>query len=185
MLAAMVFAMHPCVTLAQAVKIAERLETCKSCHGADGNSVMENTPSLAGQPEDFIINQLVLMREGVRPVASMTEFVKDLTDADIPVIAAYFSKLPAKLTGPIVDKDLIAKGKLLAEKLVCISCHGKTLGGNEQIPRLAKQRVDYLLYALRAFRDDKRPGADTVMTAAIPNTSDADLQALAHYAASR
>ena len=43
--------------------LQERLEVCGSCHGAEGNSKMENVPSLAGQPALFLTNQLILMRE--------------------------------------------------------------------------------------------------------------------------
>ncbi len=53
------------------------------------------------------------------------------------------------------------------------------------MPRLAKQRVDYMTGALKALRDDQRTGADTQMSATVFGVSDADLAALAHYAASR
>jgi cytochrome c553 len=53
------------------------------------------------------------------------------------------------------------------------------------MPRLAGQRLDYMTDALKAFRDNQRSGADTLMTAAVVGLSDADLAALAHYAASR
>ena len=53
------------------------------------------------------------------------------------------------------------------------------------MPRLAKQRVDYLVYALTAIRDGKRSGADTLMSQSVAGLSDAELAALAHYAASR
>lgn len=53
------------------------------------------------------------------------------------------------------------------------------------MPRLAKQRLDYTIEALKAYRDDKRPGADTIMTAVLLGLSNADLVAIAHYATSR
>jgi len=59
------------------------------------------------------------------------------------------------------------------------------LAGQEQMPRLAKQRIDYLIVTMKAYRDNPRPGADTAMSAAIAGVPDADLTALAHYAASR
>jgi cytochrome c553 len=68
--------------------------------------------------------------------------------------------------------------------LRCTSCHLPTLAGQEQMPRLAKQRVDYMIHAMKEFRDNKRSGADTTMTAIVFGVSDADLAALAHYAAS-
>jgi cytochrome c553 len=60
-----------------------------------------------------------------------------------------------------------------------------SLAGTEQMPRLAKQRADYMIHALEQFRDDTRSGADTLMSDVVIGLSDADLAALAHYAASR
>src|SRR5262245_33956618 len=63
--------------------LSERIQLCAGCHGEDGNSRMENIPSLAGQPEFFIVNQLFLMREGVRKIEAMAPFVKDLKDDEL------------------------------------------------------------------------------------------------------
>ena len=41
---------------------------------------MENTPSLAGQPELFLTNQLILMRDRIRLSEVMAPFVKGLND---------------------------------------------------------------------------------------------------------
>ena len=53
------------------------------------------------------------------------------------------------------------------------------------MPRLARQRADYLIHALKGYRDSTRTGADTLMSASVAGLPDADLAALAHYAASR
>ena len=158
---------------------------CGACHGEDGVSKLENIPSLAGQPAFFVMNQLFLMREGVRKVEPMAPIVKALKDDDLNALAKHFSSLPPKPSGEAIDPDLVKRGEVLAQKLRCASCHLNGLVGTEQMPRLAKQRVDYLIYAMKALRDDKRPGADTLMTATLVGVSDADIRALAHYAASR
>jgi cytochrome c553 len=172
------------IVLAAGMPIAERIALCAGCHGEDGNSRMEKIPSLAGQPEFFILNQLILMREGVRRIEAMVPFVKDLTDSDIEALARHFAKLDPKTSGEAIDPALVKRGAALAVERRCASCHLPTLAGQEQMPRLAKQRVDYMIESLKALRDDKRTGADTLMTAAIFGLSDADLAALAHYAAS-
>ena len=69
--------------------------------------------------------------------------------------------------------------------LRCGFCHLPSLAGQMQMPRLAKQRIDYMIDSLKALRDNTRSGADTQMSASIYGVSDADLAALAHYAASR
>lgn len=170
---------------AQPAALAERLKKCSACHGEDGVSKLDKIPSLAGQPEFFILNQLFLMREGVRRIEAMEGLTKDMTDGDIQAIASHYSKLPAKPSDEKVDPALVKLGEALAAKMRCGSCHLPTLAGQEQMPRLARQRIDYMIEAMKAFRDNKRSGADTAMTAVIVGASDADLTALAHYATQR
>ena len=173
------------LAFAQSVPLAERIKLCGACHGEDGNSRMENIPSLAGQPEFFIVNQLFLMREGVRRIEAMASFVKDLKDDELDALAKHFAKLPLKRSDEPIDPALVKRGAELSASLRCGSCHLPTLAGQQQMPRLAGQRIDYTIYTLKAFRDNKRSGADTAMTATVFGVSDADIAALAHYAASR
>jgi cytochrome c553 len=170
---------------AQDMELRERIEACGSCHGADGNSQTEAMPSIAGQPRLFLVNQLVLIREGVRPVEAMRPFVQGLSDVEIVAIADHFAALPAGASDEPIDPALVERGAALDERRRCHSCHGADLAGQDQIPRLAKQRVDYLFQALKEFRDGARRGADTLMSVAVAGLSDADLEALAHYTASR
>jgi cytochrome c553 len=178
-------ALFACPAFAQTMSYEERMQACNTCHGEDGNSKMEKIPSLAGQPEFFLLNQLVLMRENVRPVEPMAPFLKGIKDEEILKLAAHFSKLPPKPSDEAIDQALVAKGAEIANQKRCISCHGANLAGDQQIPRIAKQRVDYLVQSLDEFRGSKRPGADTNMSVPLAGLSDADLKALAHYAASR
>ena len=48
-------------------------------------------PSLAAQPEQFIVTQLFMFREGNRKDPQMSPLAKNLTNADMNDIAAYFS----------------------------------------------------------------------------------------------
>jgi cytochrome c553 len=182
-LAAVVFCASPAP--AQNMPLAERVQQCGGCHGEDGNSRLENIPSLAGQPEFFLMNQLILMREGVRPIEAMMPFVKDLKDADITALARHFAGLEPKPSDERIDPALANRGAELAPSLRCASCHLPTLAGQEQMPRLAKQRVDYMVQALKQYRDNQRSGADTQMTAVVFGRSDRELAALAHWAASK
>jgi cytochrome c553 len=170
---------------AQSAPVAERINQCAACHGEDGNSQMPNIPSLAGQPEFFIINQLFLMREGVRKVEAMVALVKDLKDDDLQALAKHYAAQPPKASGELIDPALVQRGSELAATRRCGSCHLPAFTGADQIPRIAKQRVDYLIAVLKELRDGKRPGADTLMSQAVAGLSDADLAALAHFAASR
>jgi cytochrome c553 len=175
---------HTASTTAQDKPLTDRIRQCALCHGDDGNSKQKNIPSLAGQPEFFLLNQLVLMREGVRPIQPMLPYVKDLKDSDIDAIAKHLAALNPKSSEEQVDPNLVKRGIELAVQYRCASCHLPTLAGRQQIPRLAKQRIDYLIHSMKEFRDNTRSGADTLMSNAVAGLSDADLTALAHYAAS-
>jgi len=70
--------------------------SCAGCHGADGNSVVPNFPKLAGQHAAYIEKQLKDFRGGFRNDATMTPFAKNLSDADIKELGAFYSAQPAK-----------------------------------------------------------------------------------------
>ncbi len=169
---------------AQTAAVTEKLQLCGACHGEDGNSRMPDIPSLAGQPAFFILNQLFLMREGVRKIDVMAPIVKDLKDDDLNALAEHYSKLPAKQSDEPIDPAMVKRGTEIAAAKLCASCHLPTLAGQNQMPRVAKQRVDYLIHAMKAYRDGARPGADTLMSSVVAGMSDSDIAALAHYAAS-
>jgi cytochrome c553 len=164
--------------------IAERIALCATCHGEDGNSRIETMPSLAGQPAFFIFNQLFLMREGVRRVEAMAPFVKDLTDAELTALSNHYAKLEPKRSNEPIDPALARRGAEISNMRRCGSCHLPNLAGQDQMARVARQRIDYLIPTLKSYRDNPRPGADTAMSAAVAGASDADIAALAHYAAS-
>src|SRR5262245_6170986 len=132
-------------TGAHAATLQERIALCGSCHGEDGNSKLEKIPSLAGQPAFFVLNSLFLMREGVRKVDAMAAFVKDLTDAELDGLSKHYAALPAKPSDERIDQALAQKSATVATQHGCRSCHLPTLANKKQMPRLAKQRVDYLI----------------------------------------
>lgn len=165
--------------------MAERLQLCATCHGETGNSKMENTPSLAGQPELFLTNQLILMREGVRKSEIMAPFVKGLKDDVIISLSAHYAKLPPASENQPVDAELVKRGAQLSVSLRCGSCHLPDYSGRDQMPRLTHQRMDYMISTLTAYRDGQRSGIDTSMNGVMYGTSDSDIRALAHYLASK
>ena len=140
-----------------------------ACHGEDGNSRMENIPSLAGQPEFFMLNQLFLMREGVRPdrgddaVRQGPQGRRSSTR-----LAAHFAELAAKAERRAARSGAGRAGAELADRGAAAHAIAASLAGQEQMPRLAKQRVDYLIHSLKEFRDNTRPGADTLMSVPLP-----------------
>lgn len=157
-------------------------ESCLACHGPDGNSVTPGIPSIAGQPRLFIETQLVLMREELRPAPQMLPLLRGMKDAEITRLAEHFSKLPARaMAQSPAQPKLMQQGGARAKALRCGVCHLGDFSGQNQVPRLAGQREEYLESEMRAYRDGERKGGDTIMAAALYGVSDDDIRALAHF----
>jgi cytochrome c553 len=160
----------------------ERVQLCAACHGTDGNSVDPKVPSIAGQPKLFLETQLVLFREELRKSDLMLPVVKGLKDPELIKLAEHFSKLPAKgMESGEPNPALMKTGQERAKALRCGICHLSDFSGQNQVPRLAGQREAYLEGEMRAYRDGKRTGGDTIMAAALYGVGDADIKALAHF----
>ncbi len=150
------------VRLAHAADIAAgkaKAELCVGCHGENGISQMENMPSLAAQPDLFIQWQLVFFRAGTRKNEQMQPIVDQLNNEDIRNLGAYFASLePPKAAKPDDDPDLSKKGAQAAAGRRCASCHLDTYAGTKAVARVAGQREDYLLKALRDYKSGVRSG---------------------------
>ena len=162
-------------------QVEERVKACAACHGADGNSRTAGIPSIAAQPRIFIENYLVMTREGIRGSKEMQVLLKGVPDKEIVELAKNYSVLPARPEAGALDRKLYQKGREIAAKNRCGSCHHATFRGKEQMPRLAGQREDFLVDAMIAWRQNRRPGGDTIMAAALYGIPEADFKALAHY----
>jgi cytochrome c553 len=171
------------VSAAGAQSLPERLAQCAACHGSAGVSVIPGTPSLAAQPGLFLENQLVLIREGVREVPAMAASLKGIKDSDIRALARHFAALKPPPPAGQVAAAAARRAQELSRKAHCGSCHLPDFSGREQIPRLAGQREEYLLESMRAYRDNRRSGGDTIMAASLYGITDDDLQVLARYLA--
>ena len=161
--------------------VPARAALCAACHGADGNSVMPQSPSLAGQPRVFLENQLVIMREGLRKIPAMQGMLDGVKDDEIIALARYFSALPLKPAPGALEPARMERGAALAGRTHCASCHLPSYAGREQMPRLAGQREDYLLHSMKQFLDGTASGRDTIMAASLHGMSQEDLRDLAHY----
>ena len=169
---------------AQAQQPAEaKLALCVACHGPQGNSQISTTPSLAGQPKLFLENQLVLIREGLREIPVMKGQLDGLKDAELTALASYFAAQTPVRTPGAVDSVIYQRGQQTARKMLCGTCHLPDYAGREQIPRLAGQQEEFLVYSMKQFRDHAGPGRDTIMSASLYGLKDADLADLAHFLA--
>jgi cytochrome c553 len=169
-------------TPAAGASVDERFTVCLGCHGADGQSRIPEIPSLGGQPAFFAIAQLFLFREGRRDSAPMTEAARGLTNDDLQAFAERITRLPPPPPpDEAPDPVRFARGRTLTLRHPCGVCHNPDFSGREQMPRLANQREDYLLKAMRDYRSGARLGYGGAMAQELAGLGDQDLIDLAHF----
>jgi len=67
-------------------------QVCAGCHGPAGNKpVMPETPRLAGQHYDYLIQALAAYRKGSRQNPIMSAMAQPLTEQEIHELALYYS----------------------------------------------------------------------------------------------
>jgi cytochrome c553 len=160
-------------------------EGCAACHGADGVSEMPLTPSLAAQSDEFLQWQLVYFRSGARKSEIMGPVAESLSNEDIRNLGAYYASLAPPPAQAQLDA-LARTGEKLAAQHRCRSCHSDDFNGFRAAARLSGQREDVLIKALRDYKSGTRLGSGVASMADVTfELSDADMQALAHYMASR
>lgn len=157
---------------------------CNGCHGMDGNSPNPSTPSLAGQNGPYLEKVLLEYRNGSRKDGMMRAAVAGLQPKDIRDLAAYFASreplMPGALAAASITDgfDPLADGANLV--LNCAGCHGNQ--GNSTtpgIPSLSRLHNDYLVKAIKAYRDGERN--HTAMRNSVLGLSDADIGKIALY----
>ena len=165
--------------------------TCAACHGADGNSVTPDWPSLAGQHTGYIVRQLLAFKNGDRVNVTMKPFADLLSDQDMLDVAAYFSTQTPTPKG--ADPALVSLGQQIYRGGVpdrgiaaCIACHGPTGDGNPlaAYPRISGQHAAYVTATLNAYAAGDRR-SDANLNQMMRNTAsllrEDEIRALASY----
>jgi cytochrome c553 len=161
-----------------------KAEICAGCHGDNGISQMENIPSLAGQLDQFIQWQLVYFRAGTRKNEQMQPIVEQLNNDDIRNLGGYFAQLAPPKPKSDDNPDLSKKGAQAAAGRRCASCHTDTYAGTKAVARVAGQREEYLVKALRDYKSGVRSGGGQAAMADVAYPlSEEEIEALAHYLA--
>jgi cytochrome c553 len=176
-----------CIEPAHAADAAagkEKAEACAGCHGENGISQTENIPSLAAQQDQFIQWQLVFFRGGARKNDQMQPIAQEISNEDIRLLGGYFASLPPPPKAPDDNPDLSAKGAQAAAGRRCASCHGDSFAGTKAVARIADQREEYLVKALKDYKSGARSGgAGSAMTDVAYPLGEEEITALAHYLA--
>jgi cytochrome c553 len=162
----------------------DRLPACLACHGEKGQSATADTPSLGAQQQGYLLIQLYMFREKLRKVEIMNQMAGGLSDDDLRAFAERIAKLPApQPAADAGDAARIARAKDIVVKNRCNVCHAPNFAGQDQVPRIAGQREDYLLKTLREYKSNTRPGYDAAMAEVVAPLQDRDFADLAYYLA--
>ena len=144
--------------------------SCGKCHGARGISHQPLIPSLAAQDPVYLVRASKAYRDHER--IDDTEMPAK-TDAQYDNIAAYYAT--QKMTAPVGEK---LSARDMAEK--CDRCHNPPIGQRKlNIPSLRGQSHDYLVKAMKEYRDADRD--NSMMHKMSANYSDEMIEALASY----
>jgi cytochrome c553 len=157
---------------------------CAVCHGPEGNATIPGTPTLAGQPAFFTHWQLIKYRDGRRTDEPMAPLARNLSDADMADLAAFYAAQTPRSRGSAVDPARVAAGRPLADRHHCTSCHTPRLTGQQMAPLLAGQDLAYLRKLLHGFKAGTAADLDGTMTMAARPLTDEEVESLVHYLAS-
>lgn len=159
-------------------------QVCAGCHDVFGMGGKDGKyPRLSGLPIAYIIKEIVLFRERLRPNISMVEHVEErqLSNAEVMDIAIYLNKIKLKTRLSIIDENApdfdayarlqevksviqigrvkgdIKKGKKIYKK-ECKSCHGKKGEGDQKdaTPMIAGQYIKYLWRQIDLYKKGAR-----------------------------
>jgi cytochrome c553 len=168
---------------------AAKAVVCQACHGANGNSVNPEWPSLAGLGADYIAAQLANFKEGKRNNAIMMPNAMSLSADDMADLGAYFDSQPN--TGLEADPSFWKAGEQLyraGDKArgipACMACHGPTGRGNEpgKFPALRGQHSVYVIKQLNDYASGARTtGPNGIMPTIAKRLSADDMRNVASY----
>ena len=176
-------------TIAQKIPPKAVVNVCAACHGIDGNSAISANPKLSGQHPEYLYKQLTNFKSGARANAVMSGMAGMLSDADMHLVAEYYSKQTlnlgqAKTNGSGSLGEKIYRAGIQANAVpACASCHGPTGDGLPvKYPRLGGQHTEYVLNQLRQFRLGARANDEAkVMRTIAAKLTDQEMEAVADY----
>ncbi len=155
--------------------LGAKLLVCNTCHGDNGVPRNTATPIIWGLQENYLLKQLHDFQRGDRDNDVMTWMATALSQAEVGPVAAYFAKKnwPARSAGA-------ASTSPPAGVAVCQICHQQNFVGGLPAPRLAGQRYEYLVEAMRRYAERERTNNADMMKI-MEAMSPAEREAMARY----
>jgi cytochrome c553 len=168
---------------ARADGIAATAAVCGACHGQNGVPANPSIPVIWGQNEGYLYLQLRDFKLGNRKNPSMTAIAAGLDKPAMQQLAAYFTAKPwPNLQQPSAGPDVAGRAQTINGSAACQGCHLDHWQGDSVTPRVAGQRLQYLLQTMAQFRSGERAN-NPWMAALLKTYSDQDIDALAQYLA--
>jgi cytochrome c553 len=173
---------------------------CSACHGAKGEgNPAGNFPMLTGQPEAYLLHQLLAFTDATRPNAVMTPIAKAMTQQQMRDVSAWYASLDPPAVAAVTPAAkppaaLMQRGMTLATKgdeakqvQACNNCHGPGGAGEAPTyPALAGQHAGYLTAAMAEWKSGVRKTDPSGQMPAIARPfDDRDVAALAAYYAAQ
>ena len=170
---------------------------CGSCHGDNGISNVVDTPHLAGQPTEYLLNAMLAYQNGDRIHEIMQIALSKLGEQDLINLAGYYASLtppdtstnpepvPVGLVKETIETESEDQSAIApAAAASCSGCHGATgVSAIPGTPSLASLSKEYLVIATKAYRTQERQ--DPLMAGMVAALSDEDIDALAEYYAAQ
>ena len=161
----------PQANSAGAADVNKLIETCADCHGKDGASTTSDVPIIGGYSAVYLVDSLKNYKIKERPCPEvkfntgphkgepmdMCKVTKDLTDADIKLIADYLAAKPFVRAKQTFDADKAKRGKSI-HNTHCKKCHDN--GGSspdDDAGILAGQWMPYIQHTFDEFNSGDRP----------------------------
>ena len=153
---------------------------CAGCHGEAGVTTTPGFPSLVALTPQYLTTAMKAYRSGQRQNDTMKSMLAAIGDADIDHIALFYAlQKPARAQTPAPGDQQAGK----ASTVGCAGCHGdQGVSSNPTTPSLAGQDGEYLVAALRAYKNGARAD-ETMKTLAGPLDDTTMKNIAAYYAA--
>jgi cytochrome c553 len=133
--------------------LGAKLLVCNTCHGGNGMPKESATPVIWGQQENYLIKQLRDFHSDARDSEVMKWMATALTPGELQSAATFF----AKKGWPARSANAAGGGASPPAMLaVCQACHQQNFVGGLPAPRLAGQKYEYLVAAMREYAEGKR-----------------------------
>ena len=174
----------PLTARADANRGAQYTASCAHCHGIEGNSSADQYPNIASQQKEYLYRQLKAFKDGTRKDPLMSPMVGVLDDQAMRDVADFYNAKDSVKQKTVPDPTKAALGKKVAAERICATCHLPTFKGQNEFPKLTRQKLPYLIKQLAAFRDGTRTNDSGVMAASVKDLTDEQIEALAHFLSS-